>query len=188
MELLDFHGEHSLISILVLLLQNIHHFVKLRIFLRTFLIILLLDAKQLQNLRMVHLEPQEIFSILRLIIPSRHLKSKALVIDFYHFSHQVLETFLQLQNVRLSSDKSPLAELQTYLLEVQVTQLTDKVQHGLELLHGAVIEMRGMEPEALNVLFSIFNDVLCYLFEHLALRQVESCQIDFQHFDGFARS
>lgn len=189
-ELLHLHGEQCGLSVLVVLLHRLHRFVQLRVLLRALLVVLLLQAEQFQHLPVVHLEPQEVSGVLRLIVPRRHFESEPLVVDLHDAGilQQMLETVLQLENVGLASDEAPLTELQTDLLEGDVAELIDKVEHGLELLNSAVVEMGGVEPQTFDVILGVLDDVLTYLFEDPGLRQIEAPQIYFEGFDGFAGS
>lgn len=123
-----------------------------------------------------------------LVIPSRHFQSKPLIIDLGESSifQQLPEALLHLIQIGLSLKEAPLTKLQADLLKIDMTELINKRKDGIEILKRCIIDMGRMEPEALDALLSILDDIVANLLEELVIRQVETAEVDLQHLDVLA--
>lgn len=111
-----------------------------------------------------------------------------MIVNFGKFRifNESLEAILQLPDVGLSLDEPPLAELQTDILEVDMAEFSHQSQHGLEILHRAVVDMRSMEPQTLDTFFGVLYYIVADLLQNLIVRQVEPSDVDLQHLDVLA--
>lgn len=55
-----------------------------------------------------------------------------------------------------------------------MAEFVDECEHSFEFLHGAVIEMCGVEPEAFDVVLGILDDILADFLEYFGFRQIET--------------
>ncbi len=84
-----------------------------------------------------------------------------MIVNFGHlcvFEH-LAENLFDLVDVGLALGEGPAAELQTEVLEVDMTEFSGQGKHGLEVFESAVGELSGVEPESLDVFLDVFDDV-----------------------------
>lgn len=83
------------------------------------------DPEKLKYCFSWHLEPEKLFGIFLLIIPSRHFQAKTLIIDLRHpcILQKLTKTLLHLEYIGLSLQKPPFCKLQADLLKIDVTEL-----------------------------------------------------------------